>query len=760
MFSTRYKEMFGFAEDDQVIDYGSWYERIHPDDRARVVVDLQAYLDGRNANFVNEHREYCKDGSLKWMLARGMVVSRDEEGKPLRMIGTNADISERKRAEQALRRNEERFRRMLETSPIAVCIYRASDNGVVFANQGYVGMLHTTLKSVLGLSPERCYQTPAKLSEINLILAQGEIINNEPLALRTEDDQSIWVMASFAPIEYEGEAAVLGWLYDVTGLRKAKELAEETAAVKANFLASMSHEIRTPMNAIVGLSQLALNKEVSPNVRDYLEKIHFSSESLLGILNDILDFSKLDAGRVKIENSNFNLNTVLRNLHRLFSLIAEEKYLDFEVAADANVPCDLVGDALRLQQILSNLLGNAIKFTEHGKVSLHVSLVGEVDTQATLLFRVQDTGIGMSDSERGALFVPFSQADSSITRRFGGTGLGLAISNNLLQLMDSQFFVESEPGKGTTFGFELTLGTVSFNITHVMSSNGDRRKTRRGVGVLSSELSDRGRSLVGARILLAEDNLINQQVATDFLALSGIEVQIANNGKEALELLEKNTFDAVLMDINMPIMGGVAACKYIREQARFADLPVIALTAGVTQEEREHCLANGMNDFVTKPIDPEKLISVLTQWIKPKQQLATEPTTDDVGVVESLAEPIVPGVDLQSLPGFELGNLLKMLRGNQPRVITLLCNFRDEFTDFMPKIEGEMSVSAFDAAHKLAHTIKGASGSMGAKDLHAVAALLDDELRDGYCSQATLEDFRKVFVATMSTLEVLLRPEQ
>lgn len=745
-FSSRYKDMLGFAEDDLPTDSTSWLQRIHPDDRARAVVDLQAYLDGRKPSFINEHREYCKDGSLRWMLSRGMVVGRDANGKPLRMIGTNSDITERKRAEQLLRRNEERFRRMLETSPIAVYIYRASDNSVVFANQGYINMLRTTQEKVLGATPATCYQNPREHDEINALLDQGETINNRELALRTVDGQDLWVLASFAPVEYEGEPAVLGWLYDVTGLRRAKELAEETATVKANFLASMSHEIRTPMNAIVGLSQLALNKEVSDSVRDYLEKINFSSQSLLGILNDILDFSKLDAGRVKIESSNFNLNTVLRNLHRLFSLNAEEKFLDFEIQVDENVPRDLVGDALRLQQILSNLLGNAIKFTERGKVSLHVSLVGVVDTQTTLMFRVEDTGIGMSDKEQSALFVPFSQADSSITRRFGGTGLGLAISNNLLHLMGSHFEVESTPGKGTVFGFQLTLGTVGFNVTHVMAPNRDRRKNKREAGILAADLSARGSPLHGARILLAEDNLINQQVATDFLELSGMTVQVANNGREALELLELEPFDAVLMDVNMPVMGGVEATLLIREKAEFDQLPVIALTAGVTAEERQHCLDNGMNDFVAKPIDPEKLIEVLNKWIKRQGEVP----------VSAVAQPHRENpFDLQLLPGFELANLLKMLRGNQQRILFLLRNFREEFASGLEKIEAALAEPDLHKAERLVHTLKGAAGSMGAKVLHGAAEKLDEELKHGAYTSETMQKFRQAFIDTMETLAAL-----
>jgi CheY-like chemotaxis protein len=267
---------------------------------------------------------------------------------------------------------------------------------------------------------------------------------------------------------------------------------------------------------------------------------------------------------------------------------------------------------MRLQQILSNLLGNAVKFTSHGHVALRIAAKQHDGTKVRLSFAVEDTGIGMSTGDLTKLFQPFSQADTSITRRFGGTGLGLAISHDLLALMGGEFVVESAPNQGATFSFEIL-----FDIADQVGERTVRRRAAHEPGALKNQLETKGSQLHGSRILVAEDNRINQQVVKEFLKLSGIEVVIANNGQEAIELLQTQHFDAVLMDVSMPIMDGIEATGLIRQQSQFLQLPIIALTAGVTQKERDNCLASGMNDFVTKPVNPEELLTALNKWVNP-----------------------------------------------------------------------------------------------------------------------------------------------
>ncbi|WP_305852381.1 response regulator [Methylobacter sp. S3L5C] len=497
--------------------------------------------------------------------------------------------------------------------------------------------------------------------------------------------------------------------------------AETLAKSKAQFLANMSHEIRTPMNGIIGFSELALLKDMPADIRDYLQKINSTSLNLLNILNDILDLSKLEAGNIHINLAHFAIDGLIDVLDSLFIETSRQKGLNLTLNIAPDVPCYLLGDRLRLEQVLINLVGNAIKFTASGSVTLNITLQQRQQSQARLLFSVTDTGIGISATDQDKLFQPFSQIDESITRRFGGTGLGLALSHDLVQLMGGELSLISEFDQGSCFSFELILA-----ISSLSSQDG----VPDALESLDSVLQKLGQQLTGFRILVVEDNVFNQQIIQEFLNLSGISVNIANNGQEALLALENTEFDAVLMDIHMPVMDGFEATRQIRSFPRFLTLPIIALTAGVTEEERGQYLAAGMDDFISKPINPVQLLSILAHWLKltdiPVMALGTIPLQEDVEKDQLtavnpdmvLTEPSLPvkavSVTDNLPPAMDRDMcVLRELVGDDPATLTKFLGFFHVSAlkisaDIITAITTGQAIAASNAAHTLstsAHSV-------------------------------------------------------
>ncbi|MBL6987582.1 MAG: PAS domain S-box protein [Methylobacter sp.] len=735
-------DIIGYSRDELLAM--TYKQLTQPDYHLSEVDKIKQVLAGKMPGFSLEKQYVRKDGGLVWANLSVKLI-RHPDGAPDHFVAVVDNIDRRKQAEESLRK----LSLAVEQSPSSVVITDL-DGNIEYANDTFFKTTGYSRNEVIGQNP-RLLQSGKTSKETYddmwASLSRGDVWKGE-LTNKKKNGVEYVESALISPVRQpDGEIThYVGIKEDITErkqgerfLQQAKEDAEALAQSKSDFLANMSHEIRTPMNAILGLSHLALNKKLSPEIRDYLEKISSSSTSLLNILNDVLDFSKLEAGRLTIDYGPFDLDAMLDNLSNLFADYAKEKSLGFDIVAAPDVPRDLIGDTLRLQQVLINLLGNAIKFTENGKVMLNITVRQMEQSQVRVLFCVTDTGIGMSDYDRDKLFQPFSQVDGSITRRFGGTGLGLVISHNLLQLMDSEFLVESTPGQGSSFGFELTLGVSS-----VATSN--------TVGALISTPKEMSKALVGRRVLVAEDNRINQQVVKEFLNLLGIAVEIANNGKEALTLLENSAFDAVLMDIHMPDMDGFEATKLIRSQACFAKLPVIALTAGVTKQERDNCMASGMNDFVAKPINPNQLMATLAQWIMPIEAVATE---------TAAAQPM--GANLlgaEDMPVFDLHNLLMLIGNNQELAAQLLLTFMDNMKGLPGEIEAEMTAENFVSARELVHKVKGASGNIGAVRLYVASSELETELKNGRVAADAFNIFREAFEQAMSIIAEQYQQEQ
>jgi signal transduction histidine kinase/CheY-like chemotaxis protein/ligand-binding sensor domain-containing protein len=662
-------------------------------------------------------------------------------------------------------------------------------------------------------------------------------------------------------------------------LKVAKEKAEEATAMKSMFLANMSHEIRTPMNAVIGMAYLALKTPLSEKQRDYVNKIHNAGTSLLGVINDILDFSKIEAGRLDIEAADFRLDDVIASVTSITAQKAQDKGLELLVDVANSVPQNLVGDSLRLGQVIANLINNAIKFTEHGEVSLTAELLEQVGERARLRFSVKDTGIGMTREQAAKLFQAFTQADASTTRKHGGTGLGLTICRRLVELMGGEIGLDTEPGVGSTFHFTVWVGVASGAarervvpeplravsalvvddnaaardiLVHALEgvcarvdavssgeeaiaavkehdtgqpydvifmdwrmpgldgveaarlikhdpaltthpavvlvtafgreevrAEGERAQldgfllkpvtksmvvdtlvglfagTRQDRTALAPDLDRHADRLRGVRVLLAEDNEINQQIAVELLEGVGATVDVANDGLQAVhKLLEQQAppnVDVVLMDVQMPEMDGYQATKAIRSHARFAGLPIIAMTAHATIEERQKCLDAGMNGHLSKPIDPAALFETVERFVVAgaagaarAQGLAVPPAVPAPATVSR-------GDELPAVPGLDVADGLGRVGGNTTLYRKLLHRFATTEADAAGRIASALAAPDRALAERLVHTVKGVAGNIGAAAVQRAAAHLEQAIK-GAAPAADIERARVSLEASLASL--------
>jgi PAS domain S-box-containing protein len=864
-FSNRAcQEMLGCTE-QELSHVGNWDEMVHPDDRVSGATRYRELQQGKRERDEWEQRYIRRDGRVVVTSAR-FTLLRNARGKPQCIVGLMEDITERKRAREALQESEQLFRSVFENAQIGISVFNI-DRQTIAPNHALQEMLGYTQTELARLEKWDGIYHPderAAAAELYSEVVHGKRDQSQwEQRLMRKDGRIATVSVRFSLLRNgAGRPQYVAALQeDITERKRlqaelvtAKEVAEAATKAKSDFLANMSHEIRTPMNAILGMTHLALKTELTLRQRDYLTKTKVAAQALLAIINDILDVSKIEAGKLEMEKTDFRLDSVLENLSSVVSQKAHDKNLEFLIAVRPDLPPNLVGDALRLGQILINLVNNAVKFTERGEVAVIVTLEERLSDRVKLRFSVQDSGIGMTPEQTDRLFQAFSQADTSTTRKYGGTGLGLSISKRLVEMMGGEIWVESSHNAGSTFfftawfgigscehdqkhfvpdlsgiralivdnnrlaleilgenlkAFAMRVGSVSsgeealrelsaadmhdpyqavlidwhmpgldgLETSRIIKHGGllkhvpkvvmvtgfgreDVRAQAEQIGIEGFLLKPVSPSLLcdvlmdlfgvagiehqrfrerkdnravpdatGIRVLLVEDNVTNQQVASELLVSAGAIVTVANHGGEAVKMLtdgnQAPAFDVVFMDLQMPEMDGFTATRLLREDPRLHRLPIIAMTAHALVHERQRCLDAGMSDHVSKPIDPDHLLSTLIRWAKPRSQPVLDSGASS-SPIRASDEVVLP-----EIAGITLADGLKRVAGNKRLYRDLLGQFAANQGKAADEISSALESDDHALAERIAHTVKGVAGNLGITEVQFVAQKLETALSDG-----------------------------
>jgi len=685
------------------------------------------------------HDIYQKRNGEIRMADAATTAIRGPDGAVRWYVIQATDTTERRRAEAALRESEERLRMLLRRIPDLVWL-KDPDGRYLTCNARFETLFGRPEAEIIGKTDydfvDRAQADFFRANDLAAIAAGGPRVNEEEIVFAGDGHRERIQVVKTPVHDADGTViGVLGIARDITEMRRVEQEleqhrhhleelvaerteeltqarleAERLAQSKGEFLANMSHEIRTPMNAVLGLAYLLERQPLPDEARELARQIHRSGQSLLRILNDILDFSKIESGRIEIERIPFQLGELLDNLVTIVGTSAADKAIDLVIRPPEDLESSLVGDPLRLGQILINLTSNAIKFTSVGQVAVRVESIARSHTEVTLRFTVRDTGIGIDPETQARLFQPFTQADASTTRRFGGSGLGLVICRRLAELMGGRLGLDSVPGEGSTFWLELTFGLTE-------------HESRPGTSSLDASPDSGESPLSGLRVLVVDDSEINREVAHLIFSGEGAEVCSLNDGRQAVDWLIAHPMavDIVLMDVHMPVMDGRAATRLIRETPEIAWIPIVALTADAVGDQEGAALEAGMDAFLPKPLDVPAAVALIRRLTGraveiPEDRHTPDPAAGSVQVHPSDSELEFPGLDVE-------------------RALTVWKDadvygqYLRHFVDSYGEVSRRLVTAEPESARQLAHKLRGAAGNLGLVDVAARAAELEQALK-------------------------------
>lgn len=705
-------KLLGYSEQELL---GTKVTSLMADDDVATPESLrESFLRGRTDRVVRERRLRRKDGSKIWLLITATAV-RETDGSARYIILAAKDITKNKEVEFLLQQSEMSFRVVAETIPQIVWTADA-DGEIEYFNERwfkFTGLSSSAPWRTLWMSALHPDDAEDCFRQWKRSATTGEPYENQRRFRRASDGQYRWHLARALPVR-DAEGRILKWFGTCTDIHDEKvgeearrlaaigeKVAQENERIKTEFLATFSHEIRTPLNSVIGMSEMLMDSSLDSDQYEYADTIKGSAEVLLALINDVLDLSKIEAGRLALEKINFGLRKTVRDVELELAWKAREKGVELKVAIDPDVPDWILGDAMRTRQIVSNLLSNAVKFTHRGSVDLTVRVVEHGQSLVKLEFVVRDTGIGIAAEKLESLFQPFTQVDSSMTRRYGGTGLGLSICKKLVSLMRGELSVTSVLGEGSVFRFALPfeIGTQT--------------------EVVSTPMAPPKRWIRPPRILVAEDLAVNHRVLSLFLKKAGCEFSIAENGVEALDLIDRQTFDLVLMDCQMPVLDGYETARAIRARpnSRHAQVPIVATTANAVSGDVERCLAAGMNGYLAKPIRLQQLNEVLFHALQHLDADSDQPEE---------VETVAPNHSFDvSIDWTVLNEVERQDEGRSILALDLIRLFSANVSERFGDLQAAVMARDAGRSDRCAHALKSASCYIGAVRLQ----ILCDRLR-------------------------------